>query len=58
LEAQARTELGISADRNKPLVARFIAETLVQRELVPQFIKNILDEVRKKLPEVPDPKGS
>jgi putative ATP-dependent endonuclease of OLD family len=49
LEAQARAELGISADRNKPLVARFIAEALVQRELVPQFIKNILDEVRKKL---------
>jgi putative ATP-dependent endonuclease of OLD family len=50
LEAQARTELGISGDRNKPLVARFIADALVQRGHVPKFIEDILDEIRKKLP--------
>lgn len=52
LEAQARLELGISGDRNKPLVARFIAEALVQRGLVPQFVTDILDQVRNKLPSV------
>ncbi|WP_027584020.1 AAA family ATPase [Bradyrhizobium sp. Ai1a-2] len=57
LEAEARAELSISGDRNKPLVARFIAEALVQRGHVPQFIKDILDEVRKKLPVTPDPAG-
>ncbi|MGY4459676.1 hypothetical protein [Bradyrhizobium sp. LB13.1] len=50
LETQARTELGIPGDRNKPLVARFIAEALVQQGHVPQFIKDILDAIRKKLP--------
>lgn len=53
LEAQARAELGISADRNKPLVARFIAEALAEVELVPQFVREILDEVKKKLPVIP-----
>lgn len=50
LEAQARVELNISGDRNKPLVARFVAEALVQRGHIPQFVKDILNEVKKKLP--------
>ncbi|MEI5679801.1 MULTISPECIES: ATP-dependent nuclease [unclassified Mesorhizobium] len=57
LEIKARSELGISGDRNKPLVARFIAETLVQQGHVPQFVKELLAEVKKKLPVVPDPDG-
>lgn len=57
LEAQARTELGISPDRNKPLVARFVAEALVERGYFPEFIAGILDEVRKKLPADLNPKG-
>ncbi|MBR0791118.1 hypothetical protein JQ631_18730 [Bradyrhizobium manausense] len=57
LEAQARVELSISGDRNKPLVARFVAEALVQSGHVPQFVKDILDEVRKKLPTTPDTNG-
>jgi putative ATP-dependent endonuclease of OLD family len=55
LDTQARTELGISGDRNKPLVARFIAEALVQRGHIPQFVSDILNEIRKILPVVPDP---
>lgn len=51
LERQARLGLGISGDRNKPLVARFIADALVQQGHVPQFVKDILASVRKKLPE-------
>lgn len=51
LEAQARSKLGISGDRNKPLVARFIAEALVQRGHTPKFVKDILDAVKKKLPD-------
>lgn len=57
LEAQARVELNISGDRNKPLVARFVAEALVERGYVPQFVKGILDEVRKKLPPLSDADG-
>ncbi|MEY9281677.1 ATP-dependent nuclease [Bradyrhizobium yuanmingense] len=57
LEAQARAELGISGDRNKPLVARFVAEALVQRGHMPQFVKDILDKVRKKLPTDTNPEG-
>jgi hypothetical protein len=54
---KARSELGISGDRNKPLVARFIAEALVQQGHIPQFVKELLSEVKKKLPVVPDPDG-
>ncbi|GMO75889.1 AAA family ATPase [Bradyrhizobium ottawaense] len=57
LEAQARAALGITGDRNKPLVARFVAEALVQRGHVPQFVKDILEKVRKKLPPVPNPES-
>jgi hypothetical protein len=49
-KALAVIKKACSGDRNKPLVARFIAEALVQRGHVPKFIEDILDEVRKKLP--------
>lgn len=48
LEAQARSELGISGDRNKPLVARFITEALVHRGHIPKFVADILAEIKKK----------
>ncbi|WP_181182774.1 MULTISPECIES: AAA family ATPase [unclassified Mesorhizobium] len=54
LEAKARSELGISGDRNKPLVARFVAESLAQQHRIPQFMQALLSEIRKKLPSVPD----
>ncbi|MCV3240646.1 ATP-dependent nuclease [Mesorhizobium sp. ZC-5] len=57
LEIKARIELGISSDRNKPLVARFVAEALVQQGYIPQFVKDILAAVKKKLPEVPGSEG-
>lgn len=57
LEAQARGELNIPGDRNKPLVARFVAEALAQRGHFPQFVKDILDEVKKKLPTIPNADG-
>lgn len=49
LETQAKAELGISGDRNKPLVARFIAEALVERGHTPQFVKKILDTIKEKV---------
>lgn len=50
LEASARSELGIPQDRNKPLVARFIAEALVQQGKIPQFVDDLLTMVKRKLP--------
>jgi putative ATP-dependent endonuclease of OLD family len=52
LEATARSELGISGSRNKPLVARFIAEALVQHGKIPQFVHNLLTEIQKQLPSI------
>jgi hypothetical protein len=54
LESTARSELGISGDRNKPLVARFIAEALVQQGKIPQFVYNLLAEIQKQLPSIPE----
>ena len=49
LEAQARSELGIPGDRNKPLVARFIAEALVHQGHIPRFVAAILKELKKQI---------
>ena len=51
LETKARQELGISGDRNKPLIARFIAEALVSQGRVPRFVTDILKKVQRKLPD-------
>lgn len=58
LEAKARQELGISGDRNKPLVARFIAEALVSQGRVPRFVTDILTKVQRKLPDAPSAPGA
>ena len=58
LEKKARQELGISGDRNKPLVARFIAEALVSQGRVPQFVTDILKKVQWKLPDAPAAPGA
>jgi putative ATP-dependent endonuclease of OLD family len=52
LEAEARAELGIGPDRNKPLVARFIAEALVHLEVTPDFVNKILIQIKRMLPNV------
>lgn len=48
-ERAGRSELGIPGDRNKPLVARYIAETLASRELIPSFVAVIVEKIRGKL---------
>jgi putative ATP-dependent endonuclease of OLD family len=50
LEMQARDELGISGGRNKPLVARFIAQALVADGHIPQFVGELLSHVKELLP--------
>ncbi|MGO7087510.1 ATP-dependent endonuclease [Rhizobium leguminosarum] len=50
LEMQARDELGISGGRNKPLVARFIAQALVANGHIPQFLRDLVSHVEELLP--------
>ncbi len=47
---EAKDCLGISGNRNKPLVARYVAEKLVQTDNVPYFVTEILAKLREKLP--------
>lgn len=61
LEAEARAELGLPSDpkRNKPLVARYAADALVDRHgIVPQFARDIIAEIRKLLPHDLGEKGT
>jgi putative ATP-dependent endonuclease of OLD family len=51
LEEQARAELSIAPNRNKPLVARFIAEALVRQDYTPGFVENIIGQIRRMLPD-------
>lgn len=46
----AKEALGISGNRNKPLVARYVAEKLAESDNVPYFVTQIIDRLREKLP--------
>ncbi|MNL75652.1 hypothetical protein D3C87_2014940 [compost metagenome] len=48
LEAEARAALGIAPRRNKPLVARFIAESLIERGMTPPFVRSIVEKIAAK----------
>lgn len=48
LEAEARAALGIAPRRNKPLVARFIAESLIKRGVIPPFVRSIVEKLSAK----------
>jgi putative ATP-dependent endonuclease of the OLD family len=49
LVAEARAVLGIKGNKNKPLVARYIAEQLVARNVTLPFIKNITEKLKQRL---------
>lgn len=49
LEAEAKLALSISGDRNKPLIARFIANRLIQKNIVPLFAAEIIQFIKGRL---------
>lgn len=49
LEAEARAALGIGSRRNKPLVARFIAESLIEKGMIPEFVRTIVTKISAKV---------
>ena len=49
LVAEARSTLGLQPGRNKPLIARYVAQALVARGLVPDFVVQIVEKLRKKI---------
>jgi hypothetical protein len=49
LVAEARAALGIKGNKNKPLVARYVAEQLVARNVTLPFIKKITEKLRQRL---------
>lgn len=46
LESDARENLGLPPKRNKPLVARYIAQKLVERNTVPPFVEEIISRLK------------
>ncbi|MBU2359580.1 MAG: AAA family ATPase [Alphaproteobacteria bacterium] len=46
---EARSNLGLQPKRNKPLVARYIAQALIQRSIVPPFVVQIVEKLKEKL---------
>jgi len=49
LVVEARAALGIKGNKNKPLVARYVAEQLVARNVTLPFIKNITEKLKQRL---------
>lgn len=49
LVAEARQALGIRPDKNKPLVARYVAEQLIARGIVPAFVADIARCLKQRL---------
>jgi hypothetical protein len=54
MEAEARAILGIRPDKNKPLIARFIAEKIIAKGVVPSFVREIARCLRQRL-GLPEP---
>lgn len=48
LEAEARASLAIGPRRNKPLIARFIAESLSRMGMIPPFVRAIVQKLSAK----------
>lgn len=49
LVAEARQSLGIGAGKNKPLIARYVAEQLVARDIIPAFVVVIVGYLKQRL---------
>lgn len=49
LVSEARLTLGLNPNRNKPLVARYVAQALVDQGIVPPFVAEIIEKVRLKI---------
>lgn len=49
LVEEARSSLSLPPKRNKPLVARYVAQALVDRGIVPSFVEEIVLRVRQKI---------
>lgn len=47
LVTEARTSLGLAPNRNKPLVARYVAQALVERNIVPTFAQDIVNRLQE-----------
>ena len=55
LSAEARGALGVGGGKNKPLIARYIAEKLAEAKMTPRFISEIVGHLRSRLGlELPD----
>ena len=54
LVAEARAILGIRPDKNKPLIARFVAEKIIAKGVVPSFVREIARCLRQRL-GLPEP---
>jgi putative ATP-dependent endonuclease of the OLD family len=48
LVGEARSTLGLAPNRNKPLVARYVAQSLVDRKIVPPFVVEIIEKLKIK----------
>lgn len=53
LVTDARQQLGIQPGKNKPLVARYVAEQLVARNIVPSFATEIVHYLKQKVEPLP-----
>jgi putative ATP-dependent endonuclease of OLD family len=49
-EREARAALGLAADRNKPIVARYVANKMARAAMVPQSVSEIVGPIKAKLP--------
>jgi putative ATP-dependent endonuclease of OLD family len=55
LVASARQELGIQTGKNKPLIARYVAEQLVAMDILPAFVQGIAKCLKQRLGLEPPP---
>lgn len=55
LEAEVRQTLGLRPDSSKPLVARYVAQQLVERDIVPAFVECITRHLKSRLDELQHP---
>jgi hypothetical protein len=46
---EARATLGLRPDKNKPLVARYVAECLVARAIIPEFVTKVADALKRRV---------
>jgi putative ATP-dependent endonuclease of OLD family len=56
LVTEALTTLGLEPGKNKPLIARFVAESLVDRGIIPSFVQAITPRLCAML-ELPEPQA-